>query len=97
MSNSGNKKPDKAPAKSWCVYLLECRDGSFYTGITNQLAKRYAAHESGKAARYTRSHPPVRLIGSLPCIDRSQASIKEYQIKQLSRTRKLAMFMKEKV
>jgi putative endonuclease len=77
--------------------LLECRDGSLYTGITNQLAKRYAAHESGKAARYTRSHPPVRLIGSLPCIDRSQASITEYQIKQLSRTRKLAMFMKEKV
>ena len=48
-------------AKSWFLYLIECRDGSVYTGITVDVAARYAAHISGKGARYTRSHPPLRL------------------------------------
>ncbi len=84
-------------SKSWCVYLLECQDGSFYTGITNGLAQRFAAHQLGKGARYTRSHPPKQLIGSLPCETRSQASIAEYRIKQLNRHQKLALFRALKV
>jgi len=86
-----------APAGSWCVYLLECEDGSFYTGITNRLMQRFAAHQLGKGARYTRSHPPKRLVGSLPYADRSQASIAEYQIKQLKPGQKLALFKTAKV
>ena len=51
---------------SWFVYLIECRDGSLYTGIAVDVAKRYAQHAAGKGARYTRSHPPLRLLGSIP-------------------------------
>jgi putative endonuclease len=68
-----------------------------YTGITNGLAQRVAAHQIGKGARYTRSHPPKQLIGSLPYADRSQASVAEYQIKQLKRAQKLALFTAAKV
>ena len=50
-------------AKSWYLYLIECADGSIYTGITVDVAGRYAAHRNGTGARYTRSHPPLRLLG----------------------------------
>ena len=89
--------PQKTPSKAWCVYLLECQDGSFYTGITNGLAQRFAAHQLGKGARYTRSHPPKQLIGSLPYENRSQASIAEHRIKQLKRLQKLVLFKPAKV
>ena len=74
----------------WCVYLIECRNGAWYAGITNDLPARYAAHEAGKGARYTRAHPPVRLLGSRPFPDRSSASKAEYELKRLPRRRKLA-------
>jgi putative endonuclease len=89
--------PLKVASKNWCVYLLECQDGSLYTGITNELAQRFEAHQLGKGARYTRSHPPKRLIGSLPHSNRSQASIAEYQIKRLKPAEKLALFKGAKV
>ncbi|MGH8107694.1 MAG: GIY-YIG nuclease family protein [Arenimonas sp.] len=74
--------------------MLECHGGSLYTGITNELAQRYMAHQQGKGARYTRSFPPKQLIGSLPFENRSQASIAEYKIKQLKPAQKLALFKK---
>ena len=67
----------------WFLYLIECIDGSIYTGITVDVAARYAAHASGKGARYTRSHPPARLLASFSYPDRSSASKAEYRIKQL--------------
>ncbi|MDF3981827.1 GIY-YIG nuclease family protein [Luteibacter sp. PPL201] len=79
----------------WCVYLIECRDGSLYAGITNDLDARYAAHVAGKGARYTRSHPPVRLLGCRPFADRSAASKAEYVLKRLPRHRKLAWLLGE--
>lgn len=69
---------------AWFVYLIECRDGSIYTGIAVDVAARYAAHLSGKGARYTRSHPPQRLLAAIEYADRSAASKAEYQIKRLS-------------
>ena len=69
---------------AWFVYLIECRDGSIYTGIAIDVAARYAAHLSGKGARYTRSHPPRRLLAAIEYADRSAASRAEYQIKRLS-------------
>ncbi len=69
---------------AWFVYLIECRDGSIYTGIAVDVAARYAAHLSGKGARYTRSHPPRRLLATIEYTDRSAASRAEYRIKQLS-------------
>lgn len=69
---------------TWFVYVLECRDGSLYTGIAVDVARRYALHAAGKGARYTRSHPPARLLAAFAYPDRSAASKAEYAIKQLS-------------
>ena len=69
---------------AWFVYLIECRDGSIYTGIAIDVEARYAAHKSGKGARYMRSHPPRRLLAAIAYPDRSAASRAEYQIKRLS-------------
>ena len=69
---------------AWFLYLIECKDGSIYTGIAVDVDARYAAHVSGKGARYTRSHPPRRLLAAIEYPDRSAASKAEYQIKQMS-------------
>jgi len=69
---------------AWFVYLIECKDGSIYTGIAIDVAARYAAHQNGKGARYTRSHPPRRLLAAIAYPDRSAATKAEYQIKRLS-------------
>ena len=71
-------------AKAWFLYLIECADGSVYTGITVDVAARYAAHASGAGARYTRAHPPLRLLGCQAHPDRSAASKAEYRVKQMS-------------
>lgn len=72
------------PAKPWFLYLIECADQSIYTGITVDVAARFEAHQSGKGARYTRSHPPVRVLASIMYPDRSTASKAEYRVKQLT-------------
>jgi putative endonuclease len=71
-------------AKTWFVYIVECMDGSLYTGITVDLAARFEAHRSGRGARYMRAHPPRRLLAAEACADRSAASRAEYHIKQLA-------------
>ena len=76
---------------AWFVYLIECVDGSVYTGIAVDVAKRYALHAAGKGARYTRSWPPARLLGSFEYPDRSSASKAEYTIKQLPPEEKRAL------
>ena len=71
------------------VYLLQCRDGSLYTGITNDLARRLAAHRAGTASAYTRSRRPVRLAYRETLPDRSAALRREAAIKRLPRGDKL--------
>ena len=78
-------------ATQWFVYLLECRDGSLYTGITVDVPRRYAEHVAGTGARYTRSHPPKRLLGHCAYPDRSQAGRAEHAIKQLKPAQKRAL------
>ena len=78
-------------ATGWFVYLLECRDGSLYTGITVDVPRRYAQHVAGTGARYTRSHPPSRLLGHCAYPDRSAASRAEHAIKQLKPEQKRAL------
>lgn len=73
------------------VYLLRCGDGSLYTGWTNDLDKRLAAHAAGTASRYTRSRLPVELALALPQPDRSAARREEARIKRLPREAKLAL------
>jgi len=79
-----------ATPRPWFLYLLECRDGSWYAGISPDVEARYRAHAAGKGARYTRANPPVRLLGCRAYPDRASASRAEYQIKRLPRQRKLA-------
>lgn len=74
--------------RTWYLYMIECTGGSLYTGITVDVAARYAAHCNGTGARYTRSHPPLRLLGFELHPDRSSASKAEYRIKRLSVTEK---------
>lgn len=76
---------------AWYVYLLECRDGSLYTGITTDVARRYAQHAAGKGARYTRSRPPERVLAQFPYPDRAAASRAEHAIKRLRPEQKRAL------
>ncbi len=76
---------------AWFVYLIECQDGSLYTGVAVDVQKRYAEHAAGKGARYTRSHPPRRLLAQFPHADRSSALKAEYAIKQLPAAAKWAL------
>jgi putative endonuclease len=75
----------------WLVYILRCRDGSLYTGITTDLAKRLRAHAAGKASRYTRSRLPVRPVYGEPQATKSLALKREAAIKALSRPQKLRL------
>jgi len=78
------------------VYILRCRDDTLYTGIATDPEKRAAVHNSGKGAKYTRSRLPVTLVYTEPQPDRSAASKREYQLKQLSRSQKLALIDTQK-
>lgn len=75
----------------WYVYMVRCRDGTLYTGATNDLQKRLAAHNTGRGARYTRSRRPVSLVYSRRVRDRSRALSVEAQLKQLTRLEKHAL------
>ena len=68
---------------SWFLYIVECEDGSLYTGITVDPEARFAAHRAGKGARYTRSHRPLRMLMAVAFPDRSSASKAEYRVKQM--------------
>lgn len=68
---------------SWFLYLIECADGSLYTGIALDPAARYAQHCAGKGAKYTRANPPLRLIGAIAYPDRSSATKAEIAFKRL--------------
>jgi putative endonuclease len=72
--------------------LLECNNGAYYAGITNDLQARFAAHLAGKGARYTRANPPVKIIASKFYADRSSTSIAEAALKNLPRQKKLGFF-----
>lgn len=74
--------------RQWVVYILECKDGTLYTGITDRLEHRLAAHRAGKGAKYTKGRSPLILRYLEDCPDRSAALRREIQIKQLSKTEK---------
>jgi putative endonuclease len=77
--------------KPWYVYILKCADGTFYTGITNDLKSRIEAHESGKGAKYTRGRGPFELHYKEPHETRSDATKREMEIKRLSRQGKMSL------
>jgi putative endonuclease len=73
------------------VYLLRCRDGSLYTGITNDLARRLEAHQRGTASAYTRSRRPLALAYQEAQPDRGAALKREAAIRRLSRAEKVTL------
>ncbi|MEG0911069.1 MAG: GIY-YIG nuclease family protein [Ruthenibacterium sp.] len=73
------------------IYMLECGDKSLYTGWTTDIARRVAAHQSGKGAKYTRAHLPVTLVYTEEYADKSTALRREIEIKALSREEKLLL------
>ena len=75
----------------WFVYILECEDGSLYTGVAVDVQARFAQHAAGKGAKYTRSRPPRRVLATFPCADRSAALKREAAIKRLPAARKRAL------
>ena len=79
----------------YTVYILECVDKSLYTGITNNLPKRFAKHLAGQASHYTASHKPKRIVYVERKRNKSNALKREYAIKQLTRTQKLALIQKK--
>ena len=97
--DSPNPMPDEDAAGAgptptaarWWLYVIECRDGSLYTGIAVDVARRFRAHVAGRGARYTRSHPPQRLLCTIPCLDRGDALRAELAMKRLSPALKRAV------
>ena len=75
----------------WYLYILECSDGTLYTGITDHVERRIAAHNLDRGAKYTRGRTPVVLRYVEECVDRSAALRREHVVKQLSRRSKLSL------
>lgn len=78
--------------KEWYVYILECLDGSFYTGVTNDVDARMEAHQLGKGSKYVYRKGFKELLKVKLCRDKSDACRCEYEIKQLPRSKKLDWF-----
>lgn len=78
--------------KQWCVYILECQDGSFYTGVTNDVDKRMETHAEGKGSKYVYRKGFKKLLRVQPCKDKSEACKCECEIKKLHRSKKLGWF-----
>ncbi len=77
--------------KKWYVYILRCRDGTLYTGMTDDLHKRIAAHNAGKGAKYTRGRGPVELVYHEQLETKAEACKREFAIKQLTRQEKIEL------
>ena len=80
---------------SWFVYMLHCGDGTLYTGITDDVNKRLAAHRAGKGAKYTRGRGPLELVYTEEQPDKPAALRREIAIKRLTRQEKLNLLEKQ--
>jgi putative endonuclease len=79
----------------WYVYIVECSDGTLYTGITTDVNKRIETHNKGKGAKYTRGRRPVKLLISFSVESKGVALKEEYRIKQLTRKEKINLCTKK--
>ncbi len=87
-------KEELAPAvvdKLWSLYILECSDGSLYTGVTNDLERRVEQHNAGTASKYTRVRRPVVLVYHEVCGTRTAALVRECRVKELPRKEKVKL------
>lgn len=81
---------------NWFVYILACRDGTLYTGVTTDPARRLGQHNQGTASKYTRARLPVEMIYQEPGHSRGSALSRELAIKKLARSAKLLLAMQLK-
>jgi putative endonuclease len=79
----------------WFTYILLCNDGSYYTGSTNDVEKRFKDHLEGRGARYTKSHKPVKIIYREEFQTKSEALKREVEIKSWPKIRKEALIIKK--
>ena len=86
----------KKPSRHCCCYIVECADGTFYTGWALDPEKRLRVHNSGRGARYTSMRRPVRLVYVEPQPDRISAMKRERAIKKLPRQKKLALIQSQR-
>lgn len=75
----------------WYVYMIQCGDGTIYTGIATDVERRLEQHRAGTGAKYTRGRGPLQLVYVASCGNHSQALKTEWKIKKLSRNEKLAL------
>ena len=73
----------------WCVYILQCKNHSLYTGITNNLERRFKEHKNGKGGKFTHAFKASKLLHSEPCNSKNEALKREAQIKNWTRKKKL--------
>jgi putative endonuclease len=91
-----NQKIPKPKKDEWYVYVLQCKDDSLYTGVTNDLIKRMKTHESGKGSKYVKAKGFKTLLRFKKCDSKSDAQKAEYQIKHLPTSQKLNWFAQNK-
>jgi putative endonuclease len=80
--------PSIKTSKKFFVYMVQCANGAYYTGYTDDVEKRVNTHNSGKGAKYTRAHRPVKLVFKIPHDTKSEAMKQEAKIKKMSRKQK---------
>ena len=76
--------------RPWCVYVIECESGAWYTGISNDIERRFQAHLDGKGAKFMRMDRPKRIVAAQDCVSKSEALKSEAALKALSRPAKSA-------
>ena len=88
MEARENQNPAQAAASVWFLYILRCRDESFYTGVTTDIDRRIREHQEGRASRFTRTRRPIVLVYQEKCGSRSEALSRECAVKTMSRRAK---------
>jgi putative endonuclease len=79
----------------WFIYILLCEDGSYYTGSTNDVEKRFKDHLEGRGARYTKSHKPVKVIYKEGFATKSEALKREAELKKWPKAKKVKLVQSE--
>jgi putative endonuclease len=90
-------KADFNGGSMWFLYILKCKNNTLYTGITNNLKKRFKAHSEGKGARYTRIFGVLKIVYTEKLRTRSRALKRECQIKSMTKKQKLALIARKKI
>ena len=93
MQEKAESEEEAAEREKWFLYIVECRDGAFYTGITKDVERRIKVHNAGRGGSFTRARRPVKKIYQETMLSRTEALVREYAIKILSRREKESLIL----